>query len=60
MRAYWVGSLLTGWWNGFAPGGRIDLRQLAGLASVEPATGPRGRLLVRLDDWLAGPSWWAG
>jgi hypothetical protein len=52
MSAYWVRSLLTGWWSGFAPGGQIGPRQLARWASVGPTTGPRGRLLVRLG--LAG------
>jgi hypothetical protein len=52
MRAYWDGSLLTGWWSGFAPSGLIDPRQLACWASARLATGPRGRLWVCLEGWL--------
>jgi hypothetical protein len=60
MRAYWVRSLLTGWWSGFAPDGQIDPWQLARRASAGPTTRPCGQLLVCLEGWLAGPSWWAG
>jgi hypothetical protein len=34
VSAYWVGSLLMGWWSGLTPGGRIGPWQQACWAST--------------------------